>query len=1017
MTHFDRSRRRNPRFFAERRVAAHSDHAFFASREEAGRKDSSFVCSLNGEWNFYYSENERGVIPGYESAEFDCHDWKTIQVPGHIQLQGYGRPQYCNVQYPWDGWEELRVGRVPERFNPIACYVKYFTVPENMKGKRIFVSFQGAESSVAVWLNGRYVGYGANSFSPSEFELTEALRDGENKLVAEVLTWSAGSLLEDQDFFRFSGLFRDVYLYAIPDIHVADMTVRTKLDDEYRDSVLQINVQLAENKAWSADIALYDGCAEILKAAITGDAAGFSEEYLVEKPKLWSAESPNLYVLEISLYDGMGTLREVVRQNVGFKRFEIKDGLMCINGKRIILNGVNRHDFCADTGRAVTKEDVWNDLITMKRNNINAVRTSHYPNVGWLCDMCDELGLYVMDENNMETHGTWATMDGDIADHSKALPGDREEYLDMMLSRVNDTYQRDKNHPSVLIWSCGNESFGGSVIYAMAQKFRELDDTRLVHYEGVYHDRRYNGTSDMESQMYTGADAIKDYLRAHRDRPFICCEYSHAMGNSLGAMHKYTDMAKTEPLYQGGFIWDFRDQAIKVKTRYEDTAYLYGGDFEDRPNDGSFCGNGICYADGSKSPKMQEVKFNYQNICIEFSERDMLIRNYFLFTGTERFTCVATLLLNGGKIEECIVPTAVAPQECGSYPIPFKRREKAGEYTVDVSFRLKENTAWAAAGHEIAFGQTVYAVKETAVSKEYKPMRVIYGGWNIGIIGDGFSMQFDLRRGAISSYQCGGAELIKSAPVPNFWRPPTENDRGSLMAARYGQWKLASMYSGIRVPSDDQPYGIYTKPEIAEAKYSIMLKFRLHLPSLPVVLCFMSYTVHSDGTVDVTHICEPVKGLPGMPAFGVMLKMDAGFDRLSWYGLGPQETYCDRMKGGRLGIYHNFVGDNMARYLRPQECGSHAGVRWAAVRDKEGRGLMFSGEPMEFSALHHTPYEIENADHIYELPPVYNTVIRLGMQMGVGGDDSWGARTHPEYLLDASNGKEFTFHMKGLKNG
>ena len=1017
MKDFDRSRRRDSHFFAENRIAAHSNHAFFANSEEADRGESSYICSLNGEWNFRYAENENAVNPGYEASEFDCREWRTITVPAHIQMQGFGHPQYCNIQYPWDGWENTNDGEVPKDFNPVACYVKYFVLPQHMKGKRVFISFQGAESCVVVWLNGQYIGYGANSFSPSEFELTDVLCDGENKLTVEVIQWCAGSLLEDQDFFRFSGIFRDVYLYALPEQHVADLTVRTKLDDAYCDAVLQLELRLAEQKPWNVKIALYDGKQTVLREEISGKTTAVAHEYQIQSPKLWSAEAPNLYLLEICLYDENQNLQEIVRQNVGFRRFEINNRLMCINGQRIVFKGVNRHDFCADTGRAVTKDDVWQDLVTMKRNNINAVRTAHYPNVGWLCDMCDQLGLYVIDETNLETHGIWTTGEGQITDLSKAIPGDGEEYLDMLISRVNDTYQRDKNHPSVLIWSCGNEAFGGSVLYAMSQKFRELDDTRLVHYEGVFHDRRYNATSDMESQMYPSVEAVKAFLLENPERPFLCCEYAHAMGNSVGALHKYTDLTKTQPLYQGGFIWDFRDQAIRGLTRYGETAYFYGGDFNDRPNDGSFSGDGLCFADGSVSPKMQEVKYNYQNIDISFSENKILIRNHYLFTRTDKFSCVVTLMHNGNRIKECILPTEVAPQKTGSYPIPLERQTNAGEYTIDVSFRLREHTAWAQTGHEVAFGQTTYHIKETAtVRKKKNPIRVIYGDWNIGVIGNDFKAQFDLQRGTMSSYQYGGIELIKSALVPNFWRAPTENDRGNLMAMRYGQWKLASLYHGIRVPSDAQPYGIVTKPTIEEIGDRLMLTYHLQLATSPVANCDMSYTVHSDGMVDITLSYDPVEGLPPMPAYGIMLKMDADYDRLCWYGLGPQETYCDRKHGGRLGIYSNRVSDNMTNYLYPQECGNHMDVRWATVCSKENLGLQFMGENMEFSALPYTPHEIENADHIFELPPVHYTVIRIGQQMGVGGDDSWGARTHPEFLLDASVCREFTFNMKGYRH-
>ncbi len=1014
MIYFDRNKRRDPRFFAEHRVAAHSDHAFFADKQEADSGKSSFVYSINGEWNFHYAENEQAIISGYEAAEFDCRGWQTITVPAHIQLQGYGDPQYCNIQYPWDGWESPGFGQVPADYNPVGCYVKYFVLPQHMKGKRVFVSFQGAESCVAVWLNGRYIGFGANSFSPSEFELTDALCEGENKLAAEVIGWSAGSLLEDQDFFRFSGLFREVYLYAVPKLHIEDLTVKTLLDDAYCDAMLQLGLRLSEHKHWSAQITLYDGKQSVLQEMLSGNTSTITAEFSVSQPKLWSAETPHLYLLEICLYNQAGDLMEVVRQNFGFRRFELKDGLMCINGRRIVFHGVNRHDFCAKTGRAVTRDDVWRDLVTMKQNNISAVRTAHYPNVNWLCGMCDELGLYVMVENNLETHGIWTTRDGEITDYTKAIPGDREEYLDMMLSRVNDTYQRDKNHPSVLIWSCGNEAFGGSVLYAMSQKFRALDDTRLVHYEGIFHDRRYNDTSDMESQMYPSAASIQSFLNKHPQRPFLCCEYSHAMGNSLGAMHKYTDLAKTHPLYQGGFIWDYRDQAILWPNPHGEPAYLYGGDFGDRPNDGIFCGNGICYADGTVSPKMQEVKYNYQNIDIAFTEHAIQLHNRYLFTGTERFTCVVGLLQDGVRVKECTLTTAVAPQGSASYPIPFKRQTAAGEYTIDVSFRLTEDAAWAEAGHEIAFGQTTYKVMGAPEVKQHKPLRVVYGDYNIGVTGDDFRVLFDLQYGTLSSYRYRGTELIHTAPMPNFWRAPTDNDRGNLMAMRYGQWKLASLYAGIRVPSDEQLYGIRTKPDITETAEHITLTFRLMLPTQPTAFCDMIYTVHCDGLVDITLSYHPTEGLPCMPAFGVMLKMAAGFDRLAWYGLGPEETYCDRKHGGRLGVYKNRVADNMARYLCPQECGNHMDVRWAHVYNQAGIGLAFTGDSIEFSALPYTPFELEHAGHLYELPPVHCTVIRLGMQMGVGGDDSWGARTHPEYLLDASVCREFTFHMKGI---
>ena len=1011
---FDYNKLMDPAYFAENRVAAHSDHAVYASAAEADAGRSSLRFSLNGYWKFFHARNEGQVIPGFESDGFDCSDWADIPVPAHIQMEGYGTPQYVNVQYPWDGVEDVQIGRIPQRFDPVACYVKYFTLPEAMRGKRVFVSFQGAESCVAVWLNGHYIGYASDSFTPSEFELTDHLREGENKLACRVYRFCAGSWLEDQDMFRFSGLFREVFLYAAPAVHVRDIRVRTLLDDAYRDAVLDVRAQVEAAGPWKIRLALADGGAVVAESEQegAGDTAAFSLP--VTAPKKWSAERPDLYTLTLTAMTASGETVEVVRQQVGFRRFEIKDSVMYLNGQRIVFKGVNRHDFCAESGRAVPAEKIRRDLITMKRNNINAIRTCHYPDSSVLYALCDELGLYVIDENNMETHGAWEPIARGKEPIEYALPGDRTEWRDLLLDRVNSTCQRDKNHPCVLIWSLGNESFGGGVICEMSRRFRELDDTRPVHYEGVYLDPRRPESTDIESRMYTPAAEVRSFLAEHRDKPLIMCEYAHAMGNSCGAMDRYTELAYEEPLYQGGFVWDFIDQSIRTKDRYGNTIYGYGGDFDDRPTDYAFSGNGLVYGDGTESPKMQEVKYNYQNIVAKVSESEVTVVNRHLFTGTAAYACVVTLARDGAEIASAALETDVPPMAERTYPLPLAKQTVPGEYAVTVSFRLKEDAVWADRGYEVAFGQGVYRVEAPARPlPARRPLRVVYGNNNLGVQGEDFAVQFGYIAGGLTSYRFGGVELLKTIPMPNFWRAPTDNDRGWFMPGRYGQWKLASLYATHH--TDGMFFGAGETPVTENADGSVSVKFTYALPTAPAAGCSVTYTVWPCGTVDVHLHYDPVKGLGPMPEFGMMMKLDADRDRVRWYGLGPAETYADRCRGAKLGIWESTVADRLAHYLTPQECGAMTGVRWAEVTDSRGRGLRFTGDEMCFSALPYTPHELENAAHEYELPPVHYTVVRAALaQAGVGGDDSWGAKPHPEYLLDVSGPLDLRFSFRGV---
>ncbi|MBS6195955.1 MAG: DUF4981 domain-containing protein [Clostridiales bacterium] len=1003
---------KDPTYFCDNRVAAHSDHRYYETAENMEQDVDSFRYSLNGLWKFHYAKNYQSTIPGFEKEEYCCCTWDDIRVPAHIQMEGYDVPQYANVQYPWEGREEIAPGEIPTRFNPVASYVKYFEVPENMKGKKVFVSFQGAESGIALWLNGTFVGYSEDTFTPSEFELTPYLKEGENKLAAQVFKWTSSSWCEDQDFFRFSGIYRDVYLYAIPEVHVSDLKVQTLLDATFTKADLDITVKATKPGKVKITLSKDGEALQTLEETLAEESHYVMK---VENPKLWSAEEPVLYDVTLEVMDENGAVSEVIPQRVGFRRFEMKDGIMMLNGKRIVFKGVNRHEFSSITGRCVSREELIKDIVTMKRNNINAIRTCHYPDAVGIYDLCDEYGLYMIAECNLESHGSWDISAEQTGDFSGVVPCDRPEWLDMMLDRVNSMYQRDKNHTAILIWSCGNESFGGKDIYEMSQLYRKLDPTRLVHYEGVIHDRRFNDTSDMESQMYPSVEQIKEFLAKDRSKPFICCEYTHAMGNSCGAMHKYTDLTDTEPSYQGGFIWDYIDQSIYKKDRYGKEFQAYGGDFNDRPCDYNFSGNGIAYGgERNESPKMQEVKFNYQNITAVVEKDTVKVINKNLFVNTDSFDCVVILEKDGKFVKKVSMETAAAPLSEETYTLPIPAQTLPGEYAVTVSFRLKEDTVWAERGHEVAFGQGIYKVEAPAKAEKPAKFTVINSGHNFGVRGENFDVMFSYLNGGLVSYRYGGVEMIRMIPKPNFWRAPNDNDCGNLMQMRYAQWKVASMYLSHKYPSGGHYPGMKI-PSFEVTEEYAAITFTYVMPATPASECNLTYKVYGDGAIQTTLSYDPVKELGDMPEFGVMFKFDADYNNVTWYGMGPSETYTDRCKGAKLGIYKNKVEDNMAQYLVPQECGNKAGVRWASVTDRKGRGMLFTGDGIEFSALPYTPHELENAMHPYELPQVHYTVVRVAkQQMGVAGDDSWGAQTHPEYLLDTKEKMEFTFCFKGI---
>ena len=987
----------DPEVFAVNRIPAHSDRTYFEKETE----ERPLRQCLNGSWLFSYAKNPSMRVERFYEDSYDCSGFDTIQVPGHLETQGYGRNQYINTMYPWDGEEFLRPPMISKRNNPVGSYVKYFTLEEQMKGKRTFISFQGVETAFYVWLNGTFIGYSEDSFTPAEFELTETLREGENKLAVEVYKRSSASWLEDQDFFRFSGIFRDVFLYSIPRVHVRDIFVKAGLTDSYQEGTLEIRAELIGGiDDVTIEASLRDGDE---KEIWNGNAEG-KEEVFFKASGLavlpWSAEEPRLYRLYLYVKNEEGQILEFIPQKVGFRRFEMKDRIMCLNGKRILFKGVNRHEFNPVRGRAITREDMLWDIRFMKQHNINAVRTSHYPNQTLWYELCDEYGIYLIDETNLESHGSWQKL-GEV-EPSWNVPGDRPEWKAAVLDRASSMFERDKNHPSVLIWSCGNESYAGTDIEAMSEYFHEKDDSRLVHYEGVFWNRKYDHISDMESRMYAKPAEIEEYLENDPKKPYISCEYMHSMGNSTGGMKLYTDLEKKYPLYQGGFIWDYIDQSLYRVNELGERVLTYGGDHDERATDYEFCGNGIVYADRKASPKAQEVKALYADIKLEPDEKGVKIINDSLFVSTGRYVLAYRLLKEDRCLYEAETETDVAPESEDYVNLTYPELPGTGEFIYEVSLRLKEDTLWAKAGHEISFGQYV---KKTADKAEEKtcPLEIIRGDVNIGVRGRGFTAMFSKAEGGIASLCYDGVEYITRTPKLTFWRALTDNDRGAKTGFDAAQWMTAGLFYKL------------TDVDVQEQKDQVCVTFEYLLPTVPQTKAYVSYRVTGDGKIHVHALYKGTDGLPEMPAFGMDMKLKARYDRVRYYGRGPEENYLDRREGARLGVHSYQAADNLSAYLFPQECGNRMDVRWVEVTDADGQGLRFEteGVPFENSVLPCSAYELEAATHREELPKAHYSWVRiLESQMGVGGDDSWGAPVHEEYRLSSDIDRNIKFTIQ-----
>ena len=994
----------NPSFFIDGCNKHHSFFVHYKNAKEQMNKKSSFYQSLNGTWKFHYAKTFKDTIKNFESLDYSCDKWDNIKVPCNIELAGYGNPQYVNKQYPWEGRENIKPGQIPSHFNPVGSYVKEIEI-KNLKEKH-FLVLEGVESAVVVYVNGEYVGYHEDSFTTAEFDISDYLRKGRNKIALQVFKYSSGAWLEDQDFFRLFGIFRDVYIYTVPSTYIEDFDIKTSLDEDYKNGKVNIGLKVCGNGY--VKTSLYDK-----KRLIASSTNSNSITFNVKKAKLWSSENPYLYDLVFEVYDKKNNLLEYIKEKVGIREFKLIDNVMHLNGKRIVFNGVNRHEIDVKNGRVVSVEQMIEDIIIMKRHNINAVRTSHYPNNPRFYQLCDEYGLYVIDETNLETHGSW-----DFIDHKdkfQAIPNNNNKWLNIVLERGKAMYERDKNRPSILIWSCGNESYGGSVIYKLSNYFRKVDKTRLVHYEGIYYDRSYPKTSDIESQMYTQVDKIKQFLAKHRDKPFICCEFGHAMGNSCGAIDKYIELSEKENLYQGGFVWDFVDQALEIKNIFNEKFYGYGGDFYDTPNDADFCANGLLTADRGITAKIIDLKYQYQSIKIDIKDHKLRLWNKYLFTNLNEFDCYVLIEKESKLINKIPLNIELEPNKKKTYDLSdyVKSINKAGEYTLTVYFVLRNKTKWANKNHIVAYGQEVFTItnknkKKTNVKHN---LEIIDSVNQIGIRGKDFLVIFGKTSG-LYSYEYNDELLIHNVVKPNFWRAPINNDYGAGLDRILSQWKLASLYM-----SNSSKDGKIILPTIKDDGKKIIITYKYLLATNPVSYCTVKYTVFDDGLIGVELNLNKNSILSPIPEVGMLFNLDKKYDYLNWYGLGPHETYADRKKSGLIGLYNGRVDEQLANYIRPQECGSKYDVRYAFVKDDKGKGLCFmmDEEYMVFNALGYSPCEIELANHKYELPRRNKTVVRImKTQLGLGGDNSWGHLPHKEFWLN-NNSYTFKFSFRGIK--
>jgi beta-galactosidase len=987
----------NPAVFATNKEPSHATLFPYETRELALGRDedrSAYYRLLSGSWKFNWVR-----APAERPADFYREDFDE-----NWEVNGYGVPIYLNHPYEF----EKNPPYIHNDYNPVGSYRRNFTMPEDWAGREIFIHLGAVKSAMYIWVNGQRVGYSQGSKLPAEFNITRYVRTGANTLALEVYRWSDGSYLECQDFWRISGIERDVFLWAAPKVHVRDFFVIADLDDTYSDGVLDVTAQVTNYGAdpvrdWQLSYELLDADANaIASGAISaaldlepGAEQAYQFRQTVRRPDRWTAETPNLYTLLITLTDESGMVAEVITTRVGFRKVEISNGQLLVNGVPITIKGVNRHEHDPITGHVMSEERMLQDIQLMKQFNINAVRTSHYPNDPHWYDLADEHGLYIVDEANIESHGMGYRLDVTL--------GNNPDWEGAHLDRTIRMVERDKNHPSIITWSLGNEAGNGVNFYATYSWIKDRDPTRPVQYERAL--REWN--TDIYVPMYAGFQHLIDYAEGDDERPLIMCEYAHAMGNSVGNFTDYWEIIDRYDNLQGGFIWDWVDQGLLTVTEKGDTIFGYGGDFgpPETPSDGNFLLNGVVMPDRRPNPSLWEVKKVYQYVSaqpIDLVAGAVEISNRYAFQGLDGLSLHWEVVADGVSIQEGAIAQLDAPAGASRLlQIPFRtvEPEPGVEYYLNLSFRAREATALIAAGHELAFEQFRLpfesAVAATPVTS-LPDLQLVEDSASVTVSSSEFSVSFDKTAGVMTAYTYGGVPLIVSGPEPNFWRAPTDNDFGGRWQTKLAIWREAG--------GDRRVYRtVVTHPRPQE----VAVRFRSILESAGNAGYSTTYTIFGNGEIAVEARFEPRgEGLPRMPRFGMTMELPREFSHVLWYGRGPHENYWDRHAGSPVGLYESTASEMFHPYVRPQESGTRTDVRWMTLTNEDGTGLLVIGDPLlSMSALH---YRIEDLDpgeqkaqrHFGEL--VERDLVSLAIdyrQMGVGGVTSWGPTGLPRYSL------------------
>ena len=990
------------------------------------RKASPYVKLLNGLWKFKLAPRPEEVPAGFQAEDFDVSNWANITVPGNWQLQGFDDiPIYTNVAYPFPPNPPF----VPEE-NPTGCYRHIFSLDPAWLGRSIYLVFESVDSAFYLWVNGQEAGYSQDSRLPAEFDVTPYVHAGQNTLAVQVMRYCDGSYLEDQDMWLLSGIQRDVILYSKPQVSLLDYVVRTELDNRYQDAILHIKAQITRMpgpSAYSVEAMLYD--AEGMAVFSEPVAARFNDRILhqrgikmgwadishpVANPKKWTAETPYLYRLVLTLKDPQGTALDFESCRVGFRQVEIKDSVILLNGKRLVLRGVDRHEHHPERGRALTEEDMRTEIKLMKQFNFNAVRTSHYPNHPFWYDLCDIYGIYLFDEADIETHGVWDDLSNDPL------------WLNAYMERATRMVLRDKNHPSILFWSLGNESGTGPHHAAMTAWIHAYDPTRLVHYESG---RPGPQVSDVFSVMYPHLEMIKQVLAdPDEKRPVIMCEYAYAKGNATGNFYKFWDMVDAFPRFQGGCIWDWNDKALLAVNENGEKYYAYGGDFGGdfnyrQPNeDPQMCCNGVVGPDLTPHPGAYEVKKVQAPLGIlpaDVLRGRFTIWNKYHSLSLDHLDIRWELIEDGVSIQSgSLPPLDIAAGAKGELLVPFLTPEvlvPGAEHHLNIRFLLAAETSWAPKGHEVAWEQfriPFPVAPKTTVTLSTMPNLVMNAeDYQLAITGSDFQVVFSKTEGIISSYQSHGQELLKSGPCENYYRAPTDFDllMGNPPASIH-KWRAAGLDRLERTVISFEAIQINLK------MVEVRVHARLRAPDKDDGIdSQVNYHVYGNGEISVANKVFINERLPYVPRVGVELILPRQMDTLTWYGRGPHENYVDRKMGSAVGYYMSTVTEQFTPYVYPSECGGKEDTRWLALTDRQGAGLMIVGlDKLHFDALHYTIGDLEQAKHLDGLHPHEEVILHLdGWHMGVGGDDGWMAQVHKEFLIFPGK-YHFAFLLKPL---